>query len=347
VAQAAELLSVTSMTVTRWCESGRLPAIPKQYGRKMSYQIAPVSVEMMLAQSQSVKQAKQQQERKESSRPHSEYISLWLQSLRRGTLTGKVYSSETVEVYEYYVEGFFKRHNGLSFKTLEAELIRIPAKHFAKREKVFKSLLCFGKWLIRKQVLPESFLQDIKALTPKRHLPPKRTTVSPEGLDKLVAACGSILDETIVLLMANTGLRASEFCALKLEDIDLEKRFLTVRLGKGNKTRRVGLNDTAFEVLSRYLASLESKNPKSLIFHNSIGKPMDRNGLNMRLRRISKKAGIKVSPHSLRRAFVTINANKGRSLVMLQHACGHSDITTTRSYCLTTEQEVIDAMKDW
>ena len=32
---------------------------------------------------------------------------------------------------------------------------------------------------------------------------------------------------------------------------------------------------------------------------------------------------------------------------MLQIACGHSDIKTTRSYCQTSEDEVIQAMKTW
>jgi site-specific recombinase XerD len=49
----------------------------------------------------------------------------------------------------------------------------------------------------------------------------------------------------------------------------------------------------------------------------------------------------------MRPAFVTINANKGRSLVMLQMACGHADIKTTRDYCRTSEQEMDKAMQEW
>jgi integrase len=66
-----------------------------------------------------------------------------------------------------------------------------------------------------------------------------------------------------------------------------------------------------------------------------------------RLKRLGKEAGVTVSPHALRRCFVTLNANKGRPLQMLKHACGHSDIKTTMGYCMTTEQEVIEAMKEW
>jgi integrase/recombinase XerD len=74
---------------------------------------------------------------------------------------------------------------------------------------------------------------------------------------------------------------------------------------------------------------------------------MTRDGLLNRIHKLGKRIGIDVSPHALRRAFVTINANKGRSLVMLQMACGHSDIKTTRSYCKTTEDEMIREMQQW
>ncbi len=74
---------------------------------------------------------------------------------------------------------------------------------------------------------------------------------------------------------------------------------------------------------------------------------MVRDGLYVRLRLIGKRVGVVVSPHTLRRAFVTLNANQGRSLVMLQIACGHANINTTRSYCQTSEDEVIAAMQNW
>jgi site-specific recombinase XerD len=74
---------------------------------------------------------------------------------------------------------------------------------------------------------------------------------------------------------------------------------------------------------------------------------MDRHGIQQRIQRLGLQANIAVNPHALRRAFVTINANQGKPLVMLQMACGHNDIATTRSYCMTTEDEVVLAMADW
>ena len=151
----------------------------------------------------------------------------------------------------------------------------------------------------------------------------------------------------IVHLLSSTGLRASEFCALRLQDVNLTEGYLIVQRGKGGKRRRVGLNSLCCQLLTQHLDTLPYQTPTSSVFLNNLKEPMTRDGLLNRIRFLGKKTGLDVSPHALRRAFVTINANKGRSLVMLQMACGHSDIKTTRSYCKTTEDEMIREMQGW
>jgi integrase len=106
------------------------------------------------------------------------------------------------------------------------------------------------------------------------------------------------------------------------------------------------LTQPAIEAIEGFLPLREHPD-SSFLMTKSNGKPMDRNGILTRIYKLGRKAKIPVSPHALRRAFVTINANKGRPLPMLQIACGHSNITTTRSYCMTTEDETIETMSAW
>jgi integrase len=82
-------------------------------------------------------------------------------------------------------------------------------------------------------------------------------------------------------------------------------------------------------------------------FVSAEGNSLDNDQISKRFQRFSKRLGFTVTPHSLRRAFVTINAGKGKPIVHLQIACGHADINTTRAYCQTSENEVIEAMKNW
>ncbi len=148
--------------------------------------------------------------------------------------------------------------------------------------------------------------------------------------------------------MANTGLRASELCNLKLEDIDLEARKVYVKLGKGNKNREIGLNRETYDILVQYLrARLERKIDINNFFISKLDSPFNNESLAKKVKRLATKAGLDISPHSLRRGFVTMNINRGKQIAHLQIACGHSDISTTMGYCMTTQDEVVAAMQGW
>ncbi len=330
------------MTIKRWCESGKLPAIAKPYGNKTTWLISPQAVEMIATlEASAVKQKKKAQQKS-----HIGMLPAWVNAMAKGTLNGRVYSERTIQDYCHYVGLYFSKYSEVRANHLKKELMAIPAVQFAKREHYYKSILCLGNFLRREGCLDDHFQEEVKPLYPKRHLPPKRFTVDEESLGKLLAECQTTQERLIVLLLSHTGLRASEASALLWSDIDFLKDSLTVRLGKGGKTRRVGLTKTLADALLDHLRDA-NLSLKPFILRDKHGKAMTRSGLYQRLERIGRSVGVKVSPHALRRAFVTLNANKGRSLVMLQMACGHSDIKITRNYCMTAEQEVIDAMKNW
>lgn len=278
---------------------------------------------------------------------HHDAIEPWKRAMATGTLTGKVFSHHTVTNYARYVVEFLGKQPYLSFENFQAELELIPPESFGRRDKYFKGILCFAKFLVREHSLPPSFIDRALAIQPKRHIPAKQATVTEEQLEALIAACPTPYHRLIIQMLASTGLRASEFCAIRVQDINLKDGHITVQRGKGGKRRRVGLSPTCQSLLEQQLVSLKHHEPQAFVFLNKLGEPMTRDGLLNRIRKLGKKLNIDVSPHALRRAFVTINANKGRSLVMLQMACGHSDIKTTRSYCKTTEEEVIREMKNW
>lgn len=143
VAEAASKLGKSSMTSTRWCESGKIPAIPKSYGSRITYLISPSVVALMATKAISVKSVKKQKECQKVQRPHSEYIPSWVKAMTQGTFKGKAFSSQTIEAYKFYVEDFFKRHKLLSAKTLELELLKIPVST-SESEKSLQS--AFMSW---------------------------------------------------------------------------------------------------------------------------------------------------------------------------------------------------------
>src|SRR5207237_10067553 len=60
------------------------------------------------------------------------------------------------------------------------------------------------------------------------------------------------------------GLRLQECLELRVKDIDLERRQIVVRRGKGQKDRPTVLPNAAVEPLSRHLESVERQHQKDL-----------------------------------------------------------------------------------
>jgi integrase/recombinase XerD len=341
VADASKLLGVSISTVGRWCVEGKIPAIAKPYGKKIRFLIPAAAIPIV---KQSIEDAQnREQTSARSSNAHVDFFEAWIDAMRKGLMTGKPFSDSTLEMYTYYVRLFLTTQPMLSYDTLHEALIRTDPSEYCKRFKLYKSLVCFGKFLISKGVLDKVFLEEVKPLYPKRHTPPKRPVVDESQVRQLLAAAKTPLLRMMLIVLGGTGLRVSEAVALKRADVCLEKQTLIVRLGKGNKTRTVGLSQLVVQAIAEQYEVVASP----WVFSDEEGQQTTRTGLYHRLRRVGQRAGVKVSPHTLRRAFVTLNANKGRPLQMLQMACGHSNIKTTMSYCMTTEQEVVEAMKGW
>ncbi len=278
-------------------------------------------------------------------RRHSDYYDEWQKAMATGLMTGRPFSRHTCRHYASYVQSFLDQYGSVSYENLKSALSSIPVEQFGKRQSVHRAVTCFGKYLVQEKALDKSFLEKAKAIKPKRHRPPKRTSVKETDIPKLIDACKNPLDRLIIILLASTGLRAAEACNVLLEDIDFEDRKLKVRCGKWGKERKVGISDGLMLALETYLKTRPDMKPTDPLLQNGSRKPLDRHGLYFRLEKLGRRVGIKVSPHALRRAFVTINVGNGVPLVYLQIACGHQEITTTRSYCQTSEDEVIEAMK--
>lgn len=278
--------------------------------------------------------------------PQLQAVTAWQDAMRSGLLNGRPYSESSIEVYGLYVEKFLVEYNEINLTHYKTAITRIPVQHFAKRLKLYEAINCFVRYLVEENIMDDQYLKDVKKYKPRRHLPPKKITVDQMGLECLLTVCTNEMERLLIILLSQTGLRVTEAANLELTDLDLERRILTVKLAKWGKTRRVGLTEPVIQAIQKYLSQRPSS-PSSRLFLNQKGKPIDRFGIRVRLEKLGKLANVAVTPHALRRAFVTLNANKGRPLVMLQMACGHSDIATTRSYCLTTEDETVQAMQAW
>ena len=143
-------------------------------------------------------------------------------------------------------------------------------------------------------------------------------------------------DVAILELLYASGLRASELCDLKQNQMNLEVGCVRV-FGKGSKERIVPLGRAAAEAIRNYLSECRPKlmkKPNDRLFLSKSGRPMERVSLWMLVEKYARRSGLfkQVSPHVLRHCFATHLIGGGADLRVVQELLGHSDISTTQIY---------------
>ena len=143
---------------------------------------------------------------------------------------------------------------------------------------------------------------------------------------------GSVRDVAIVQMLAQTGLRAGELAALRLEDVELGKRGgqITVRQGKNSRYREIPLNADVRRALREYLE--ERPNARTdAVFVSQRGGPISANVVWRVVSKYAQMARLDVSPHILRHTFCTrLLREQGADLVSVATLAGHSIATTVR-----------------
>jgi integrase/recombinase XerD len=181
-------------------------------------------------------------------------------------------------------------------------------------------------------------LQQLERPKPERALP---KVLSKAQVNQLIATPDpkSILftrDVAILELLYASGLRASELCDAKVQDVNLQVGCIRV-MGKGSKERIVPLGRAAAEAIARYVAETRPNLERSVIdrlFLSRTGKPLDRIALWMLVEKYGRRSGLlkSISPHTLRHCFASHLVGGGADLRVVQELLGHSDINTTQIY---------------
>lgn len=169
-------------------------------------------------------------------------------------------------------------------------------------------------------------------------------------LRDMVNHARTIRDKAIILLFASTGLRVSELIAITLDQYQNmtgpNGRELVI-LGKGNKTRRIYINDEVKNIIDSYIKTRPQSKYNNL-FLSFQGGPIHSNNLSQTLKNVAKKAGYpqwqEICNHALRSAFATTKAEQGTPLTTIQAAMGHARLDTTLIYIKRNQNVINNAM---
>lgn len=176
--------------------------------------------------------------------------------------------------------------------------------------------------------------------------PPRHLSDREEGdLVAAVDASASLRDRTLIILMLHTGLRVSEICDLKWEEVVIGERSGHLQIwGKRAKYREVPLNATARRVLQAYQDEILQQ--EGYVFAST--RTHDRltpRALGFIIKKYAQQAGIaRLRPHDLRHRFGYHMADRV-PLHRLAQIMGHDSLDTTLIYIRGTQSDLQRAVE--
>lgn len=213
---------------------------------------------------------------------------------------------------------------------LTFELGRIGAKTVVRH---YNGVRAWFKWLLAEGEI---------AINPCIGVPqpaiPEKVVEVPEQRDikALLRATGAdfvgVRDATIMMILTDCGLRASELIGLRLCDVDLENANLLVT-GKFRRQRMVPVGRKTVGQIARYLRKRPESHAEVPLWIGAKGNALTDSGLRQMLDRRCTKAGIAhLHPHSSRRYFAVSWLSENGSESGLMCAAGWRTTAMVRHY---------------
>lgn len=159
-------------------------------------------------------------------------------------------------------------------------------------------------------------------------------------LRRFFAVIEDARDRAIFLLMLRCGLRISEVAKLTLRDLYLAEsppRLLVS--GKNSKERSVYLSKQAAFALRRYLTERPASDNEA-VFLNYRHEGLATIGIQKRLEKYRRAAGVHLTAHQLRHSFANDLVSADVPVTSIQKLLGHAWLSTTQTYVAANDPKV-------
>ncbi len=279
----------------------------------------------------------------------------WLKSpfastrVRPLTLRGQARSSRTINLALTALTSFYEymRRTG----TLSADLREQTITHVPERARGYKGFL-YG-------IAADSPLEkNILSQPVPRRTRPK--TIPKEQVQQLMDACDNQRDRLLIWMLYETGMRIGEALALWVQDVLVDDLHIVVRdrgelvNGAEIKTpaslRRI---DVSRELINEIVAYIGRWHTADITTNHVFltkqgqraGQPLVYDAVQSLFRRLARKTGIVISPHTLRHSILTALAQEGWRPELLQEKAGHASFQHT--YQLYVHPSQNELRQEW
>jgi site-specific recombinase XerD len=180
-----------------------------------------------------------------------------------------------------------------------------------------------------KRVLQKDIIREQRRPHQDRRLP---IVLSKDEIKKMLMNEKNFKHRLLLMMVYASGLRVGEVVSLKRQDIDISRKAIIIRSGKGRKDRYTIMSEIVINALADYYSRynvtnwlFSGYNPDKHLAIRSAQRIFEDA---LKEAKIEKAASI----HSLRHSFATHLLENGIDIRYIQELLGHSSIRTTERY---------------
>jgi len=209
------------------------------------------------------------------------------------------------------------------------------SQHIYAYHAKYRALRAFLNWCVKQNYILES---------PLTFSPPKlpdiiKPAFTDDELKAIIKACTGSLglrNKAMVLVLIDTGIRREELAGIKVADINLEARLISV-MGKGRKQRLIPISPTTLKAIWQYLKA--RRNPSESLWLTEEGRSLTGDGIGQTIQNLMSRVGVKhKGAHTFRHTFANNFLDHGGDPLDLQYLLGHTSLKMVENYSRAHKQ---------